>query len=298
MQTSPQALPRGGGEDGRCSPSASWRKQPKFTCPLVFAPRSLSFSTLLILTVPVPRLPLIRQWLSKMFHVTSCFTPSSEQTLCWPPPSRRLSTWTPVTFRRSLHHPTTLLRRQRGVSGDSNSTASTWATLESNALKKMSVRVGSSTLSSWVLHRPTACGLHCPFAAAAVTKSLSNLVPAAPSLLSKLVVFQLSRSRSSPWFRRAFVATFFMRVWNADVYSELVRETRKPRHHVHNSAPHHKCHLALWFHPVTLFWYMALHVRVASSLLSQPAQRAQSCMMWPSSGTSKFAAFGVEKVCE
>ena len=42
---------------------------------------------------------------------------------------------------------------------------------------------------------------------------------------------------------------------------------------------------------------MALHVRVASSLLSQPAQRAQNCMMRPSSGTSKFAALGVEKVC-
>ena len=37
-------------------------------------------------------------------------------------------------------------------------------------------------LVQWVLHRPTACGLHCPFAAAVATKSRSNLVPSPPSL--------------------------------------------------------------------------------------------------------------------
>ena len=31
-----------------------------------------------------------------------------------------------------------------------------------------------SARSSWVLHRPTACGLHCPFAAAVATKSRST----------------------------------------------------------------------------------------------------------------------------
>ena len=42
------------------------------------------------------------------------------------------------------------------------------------AFASMSVCAVSSTRSSWVLHRPTACGLHCPFAAAAVTKSRSK----------------------------------------------------------------------------------------------------------------------------
>ena len=48
--------------------------------------------------------------------------------------------------------------------------------------KYVSACAVSSTRSSWVLHLPTACGLHCPFAAAVVTKSRSNLVPSPSSL--------------------------------------------------------------------------------------------------------------------
>ena len=50
------------------------------------------------------------------------------------------------------------------------------------ALAGMCLLVQSAfTRSSWVLYRPTACGLHCPFAAAVVTKSRSSLVPSPPS---------------------------------------------------------------------------------------------------------------------
>ena len=45
------------------------------------------------------------------------------------------------------------------------------ATPEPIARKCLSACAVSSIRSSWVLHRPTACGLHCPFAAAVVTKS-------------------------------------------------------------------------------------------------------------------------------
>ena len=50
------------------------------------------------------------------------------------------------------------------------------------ALASMSACAVSNTRSSWVLHLPTACGLHRPFAAAVATKSRSNLVPSPPSL--------------------------------------------------------------------------------------------------------------------
>ena len=49
------------------------------------------------------------------------------------------------------------------------------ATLDPNTHKYVSACAVSSTRSSWVLHLPTACGLHCPFAAAVATKSRSNL---------------------------------------------------------------------------------------------------------------------------
>ena len=56
------------------------------------------------------------------------------------------------------------------------------ATLEPSARKHVSACAVRSTRSNWVRHRPTACGLHCPFAAAVVTNSRSNLVPSPPNL--------------------------------------------------------------------------------------------------------------------
>ena len=50
------------------------------------------------------------------------------------------------------------------------------------ARKYVSACAVSSTRSNWVLHRPTACGLHCPFAAAVASKARSSLVPSPPSL--------------------------------------------------------------------------------------------------------------------
>ena len=56
------------------------------------------------------------------------------------------------------------------------------ATLDPVARKKVSASAESKTRPNWVLHRPTACGLHRPFTAAIVTMSRNNLVPSPPSL--------------------------------------------------------------------------------------------------------------------
>ena len=60
-------------------------------------------------------------------------------------------------------------------------TAGRSATLDPIAHKKVSASTESSTLSSWVPHRPTAYGVHCP-SAAVVTKSRNNLVSSPSSL--------------------------------------------------------------------------------------------------------------------
>ena len=56
--------------------------------------------------------------------------------------------------------------------------------------------IKSSTLSSQVLHRPVACGLHCPSAAAVVTKSRNSLVPSPPSLPC---VWKTNDRRAAPY---------------------------------------------------------------------------------------------------
>ena len=53
--------------------------------------------------------------------------------------------------------------------------------LEPSAGKKVSASAESSTRACWARHRPTACGLQLPFAAAVATKSSSSLMPAGPT---------------------------------------------------------------------------------------------------------------------
>ena len=72
----------------------------------------------------------------------------------------------------------------RSANSRGGSAACRSAALDPSAREYVSACADSSTRSSWVLHLPTACGLHCPFAAAVATKSRSNLVPSPPSLPS------------------------------------------------------------------------------------------------------------------
>ena len=72
----------------------------------------------------------------------------------------------------------------------------------------------SSTLSSQVLHRPAACGLHCPSAAAVVTKSRNSLVPSPPSSKGRTVSLRWSRGGNRllcPPFRLSFVHIWLFR---------------------------------------------------------------------------------------
>ena len=57
------------------------------------------------------------------------------------------------------------------ASSRGGSAAGRSAALDPRARKYLSACAVSSTRSSWVLHRPTTCGLHCPFAAAVATKT-------------------------------------------------------------------------------------------------------------------------------
>ena len=131
-------------------------------------------------------------------------------------------------------------------------------TLEPSARKYVYPCAVSSTRSSWVLHRPTACGLHCPFAAAVATKSRSNLVPS-PAQSSRslrdqgshgrtvsLRLLRFSSNCSHAWFRRTFVVTFCVRASHADVKPYLLRDAREPGDHVQDGAPHHvpRCHFS------------------------------------------------------
>ena len=124
------------------------------------------------------------------------------------------------------------------------SAASRSAALEPSARKHVSACAVSNTRSSWVLNRPTACGLHCPFAAAVVTKSRSNLVPSPPSLpqVSKtsdrtgrtmaLRLLRFPSNCSHTWFQRTFVVTFCVRASHADVCPELLQDAREPGDHI------------------------------------------------------------------
>ena len=121
----------------------------------------------------------------------------------------------------------------------------------------------SITRSSWVLHRPTACGLHCPFAAAAVTKSRNNLVPSPPSFPE---VSKTNARTAIPYF----VVKFCMRAWHADVYPELLQDTWEPGGHVQDGA----ARFVVLLHPVVELRVMALHVCVVPCLLDESAQCA------------------------
>ena len=92
---------------------------------------------------------------------------------------------------------------------------------------------------SFKLHRPTACGPHCPSAAVVVTKSRNNLVPSPPSFecvstsergTKPLLFLRLSRDCSHLWCRRTLFVTLCMRASHADVYS------REPGGHVHGGS--------------------------------------------------------------
>ena len=78
--------------------------------------------------------------------------------------------------------------------------------------------------SSWVLRRPIACGVHCPFGAAEVTKSSTSLEDQRShghSIAFRFLRFPSNCSR--PCFRRTFVVSFCMRAPHADVYPELLQ---------------------------------------------------------------------------
>ena len=77
-----------------------------------------------------------------------------------------------------------------------------------------------------------------------------------------------------PWFRRTFVATFCMRASHADVYPELLQDTREPRDHIQDGAPHLGCRFVVLLHPVVELRDTALQVRVAPCVYGEPAQRA------------------------
>ena len=51
------------------------------------------------------------------------------------------------------------------------------ATVDPSSRRKVSASAENNTRSSWVLHRPTARGLHNPFTAAVATRSRRSLVP-------------------------------------------------------------------------------------------------------------------------
>ena len=67
------------------------------------------------------------------------------------------------------------LCKLHSASSREGSAASRSAALDPSARKFVSACAVNSTRSSWVLHRPTACGLHCPFAAAFATKVTQQL---------------------------------------------------------------------------------------------------------------------------
>ena len=91
------------------------------------------------------------------------------------------------------------------------------------------------------LHRPTSCGLHCPFAfclqitqqfgalAAQSSISLEDQRSHGHSIALRFLRFPSNCSHS--WFRRTFVVTFCVRAPHADVYPELLQDAREPRDH-------------------------------------------------------------------
>ena len=108
------------------------------------------------------------------------------------------------------------------------------------------------------LNLPTACGLHCPFATAVATKSRSAFAAQSSTSLEDqrshgrtktLRLLRLSSNCSHPRFRRTFFVTFCMRASHADVYPELLQDTREPREQIQNSAPRRGWRFAVVFHP-------------------------------------------------
>ena len=72
---------------------------------------------------------------------------------------------------------------------------------------------------------------------------------------------------SCSWFRRTIVVAFCMWASHTDVDPELLQDTREPGNHIQDSAPHHWCCPVFVSDPIVELRDMALHVRIAPSLL-------------------------------
>ena len=92
---------------------------------------------------------------------------------------------------------------------------------------------------------------------------------------------------SHSWIPRTFVVTFCMRASQADVYPELLQDTREPGDHTWDGAPHSGCCLQLRD--------MALQVRVAPCLLHEPAQGVLDRTVRSGPGSPVLAAKQVER---
>ena len=166
---------------------------------------------------------------------------------------------------------------------------STWLPLQKAAL----VPAGSS-----ICQQSVGCTAHSP-------------PPSSPSLEATwclhLPLFRMSERPAlvrrlhisfSPflWFRRAYGETFRIRATRADVYPELLQETREPGDHVQDGAPHLGYRFVFVFHTIVELQDMALHVRVTACMLDKPVQRAQDCSVRSGPGSLALAAKNVKMV--
>ena len=75
---------------------------------------------------------------------------------------------------------------------------------------------------------------------------------------------------SHPWFRRTLVVTYCMRASHADVYPELLQDTREPGDHVQDGAPHLGCSFVVLLHPVVELRDLALPCLRSPPACSRP----------------------------
>ena len=166
--------------------------------------------------------------------------------------------------------------------GRGGSAAGRSATLEPSARKYVSACAVRSTRSSLVRHRPTACGLHCPFAAA--VDQFAQQIGALTAQSSIRLENQRSHCRSPafrflrlswkcsrPWSRRTVAVTFCRRASHADIDPELVQNTGEPGDHIQHRRPHHWCRTFFVTMPIKKLRDMSFEIRIAPCLLDESA---------------------------